>query len=88
MAAARAPDRPGASGDGLDNHPAWYLNLQADPNATVQDGTRKQRVHARDSAPAEAAEHWARFVDTLGTYAEYQEATDRQIPVVLLEPVT
>ena len=66
---------------------AWYLNLQAHPEATVQEGRRHVKVPARDASPAERAEHWPRFVELLGTYAEYQDATDRQIPVVLLEPV-
>jgi deazaflavin-dependent oxidoreductase (nitroreductase family) len=76
------------SNGGHDTHPAWYLNLRADPAAVVQDGTAKQDVRARDASAAERAQHWDRFVDVLGTYAEYQEATDREIPVVLLEPVT
>ena len=71
---------------GHDTHPAWYLNLQARPEASVRDGRREVSVRARDATPAERAEHWPRFVELLGTYAEYQEATDRQIPVVLLEP--
>jgi len=45
-------------------------------------------VQARDATPAERAEHWPRFVETLDTYAEYQEATEREIPVVMLEPIT
>jgi deazaflavin-dependent oxidoreductase (nitroreductase family) len=77
-----------ASHGGHDTNPAWYLNLRADPLAEVQDGTRKERVRARDATAAEKATHWPRFVETLRTYAEYQEATDREIPVVLLEPVT
>jgi deazaflavin-dependent oxidoreductase (nitroreductase family) len=75
------------SNGGHDDHPAWYLNLRADPNASVQAGTETRRVRARDATPAERAEHWPRFVETLDTYGEYQEATDREIPVVLLEPV-
>jgi deazaflavin-dependent oxidoreductase (nitroreductase family) len=77
-----------ASNSGHDSQPAWYLNLRADPTATVQDGTRHAKVRARDATAAERTEHWPRFVDTLGTYAEYQEATSREIPVVLLDPVT
>jgi deazaflavin-dependent oxidoreductase (nitroreductase family) len=75
------------SNGGHDTHPAWYLNLQADPIALVQDGTSKREVRARDATAEERARHWPRFVELLGTYAEYQEATDRQIPIVLLEPV-
>ncbi len=77
-----------ASNGGHDANPAWYLNLRADPSASVQDGPRTTAVQARDATPAERAEHWPRFVETLDTYAEYQEATERKIPVVMLEPIT
>jgi deazaflavin-dependent oxidoreductase (nitroreductase family) len=77
-----------ASHGGHDEHPAWYLNLQADPIATVHERDREQRVRAREATPAERDEHWQRFVELLDTYGEYQEATERRIPVVLLEPVT
>jgi deazaflavin-dependent oxidoreductase (nitroreductase family) len=76
------------SNGGHDAHPAWYLNLQVNPAAMVQEGRRHVKVLARDASPAERAEHWSRFVDLLDTYAEYQAATDRQIPVVMLEPVS
>lgn len=76
------------SNGGHDTHPAWYLNLRSEPVATVQEGKDVREVRARDATPAERDRHWGRFVDVLGTYAEYQDATDREIPVVLLEPVT
>jgi F420H(2)-dependent quinone reductase len=75
------------SNGGHDEHPGWYLNLQAQPDAVVGAGGRQQPVHGRDATAAERAVHWARFVDVLDTYGEYQEATDRVIPVVMLEPV-
>jgi F420H(2)-dependent quinone reductase len=74
-----------ASNGGHDAHPAWYLNLQAHATATVREGTEEMTVRARDATPEERARQWPRFVDVLGTYAEYQEATDRTIPVVMLE---
>jgi deazaflavin-dependent oxidoreductase (nitroreductase family) len=77
-----------ASHGGHDVHPAWYLNLQTDPHGEVRDGRRTTKVAARDATPTEHAEQWPRFVDMLGVYAQYQEATDRQIPVVVLEPLT
>jgi deazaflavin-dependent oxidoreductase (nitroreductase family) len=73
------------SNGGHDTHPAWYLNLQADPTATVQAGTVKTKVRARDATAPERAQFWPQFVELLDTYAEYQDATDREIPVVLLE---
>jgi deazaflavin-dependent oxidoreductase (nitroreductase family) len=77
-----------ASNGGHDAHPGWYLNLRAEPAATVPDGTTTREIRARDATPGERERYWPKFVETLGTYAEYQEATDREIPVVLLEPVT
>jgi len=75
------------SNGGHDAHPAWYVNLRADPVATVQDRATKTKVQARDASDVERDEFWPKFVETLTTYAEYQEATDRRIPVVMLEPL-
>ncbi len=74
-----------ASNAGHDQHPAWYLNLQANPQPWCGGG-RTVRVRARDASAAERAEQWPRFVDTLSTDSENEDATDRVIPVVPLEP--
>lgn len=76
-----------ASNGGHDHHPAWYLNLEANPDATVQDGRRTVAVRARITEGAERDAQFQRFVDYLDNYAQYARATDRTIPVVLLEPV-
>jgi len=76
-----------ASNGGHDHHPAWYLNLEADPAATVQDGRRTTAVRARVTDGAERDALYERFVAYLDNYAQYQRATERVIPVVLLEPV-
>jgi deazaflavin-dependent oxidoreductase (nitroreductase family) len=76
-----------ASNGGHDHHPAWYLNLVAHPEATVQDGRRTVAVRARDTEGAERGELWARFTAYLANYTAYEQATDRVIPVVVLEPV-
>lgn len=76
-----------ASNGGHDHHPAWYLNLVADPAATVQDGRRTVPVRARVTEGAERDALYQRFRDYLSNYAAYEEATERVIPVVLLEPV-
>ncbi|GMU79473.1 MAG: hypothetical protein AMXMBFR46_22640 [Acidimicrobiia bacterium] len=75
-----------ASNGGHDHHPAWYLNLLADPDATVTDGRRTVPVRARVAEGAERDEQYQRFVDYLGVYADYARATTREIPVVFLEP--
>ena len=76
-----------ASNGGHDHHPAWYLNLEANPEASVADGGRTVAVRARITEGAERDAHFQRFVDYLDNYAQYAAATDRVIPVVLLEPV-
>lgn len=76
-----------ASNGGHDRHPAWYLNLVADPAATVQAGRRRVAVRARVTEGDERAEWYRRFEAYLDNYTAYQAATEREIPVVLLEPV-
>jgi F420H(2)-dependent quinone reductase len=75
-----------ASKGGDPKHPEWYLNLLADPKVTVQDGTEVGDFVARVLDGDERTEWWARAVEVWPAYADYQEKTDRQIPVVLLEP--
>lgn len=77
-----------ASNGGHDHHPAWYLNLVADPNASVREGRRTVAVRARITEGAERDEWYQRFEDYLSNYTAYRQATDRVIPVVLLEPVS
>lgn len=76
-----------ASNGGHDEHPGWYLNLQAQPEATVHEGRTTQRVRARDASAEERARYWPQFVELLSTYAQYEAATEREIPVVVLEPI-
>lgn len=76
-----------ASNGGHDHHPAWFLNLAADPHATVQAGRRTVAVRARITEGAEREALYRRFEDYLSNYTAYREATERVIPVVLLEPV-
>ena len=75
-----------ASRGGSPRHPAWYLNLEADPRAEVRIGTRTHLVRARTASPEERERLWPRVVAKHSLYAGYQERTDREIPVVLLEP--
>lgn len=75
-----------ASYGGDDRHPAWYLNLAADPEVTVtMDGTETP-MRARTASAEEKAELWPRIVAAYRGYAAYQRRTDRDIPVVVLEP--
>ena len=77
-----------ASRGGDDQHPAWFLNLQANPNVEVSlRGKPKQPMTARVAIADERAELWSRLTATHTNYAGYQTKTSREIPVVLLEPV-
>ena len=74
-----------ASSLGSARHPAWWLNLEADPIATVQIGDTSYAVHAREALDEERAELWSAFVHEMAEYDEYQAQTSRRIPVVVLE---
>lgn len=74
-----------ASKGGAAQHPAWYLNLQAQPVVDVQVAARKFRARARTATGAERADLWQKAVDNFPPYATYQTRTDREIPVVVLE---
>ncbi|MGW1728988.1 nitroreductase family deazaflavin-dependent oxidoreductase [Streptomyces sp. NPDC002306] len=76
-----------ASLGGAPKHPVWYFNVQSDPRVELQDGPLKQDMTAREVTGAEKAEWWRRAVDAFPQYAEYQEKTDRVIPLFVLEPV-
>lgn len=76
-----------ASKGGVDRHPAWFHNLRANPDTVVElprEGRR--RVRARVAEGAERAELWDKAVAIYKPYAEYQTYTERQIPVVVLDP--
>jgi F420H(2)-dependent quinone reductase len=83
-------DGPGlvviASYGGRPDHPAWYHNLVAEPAVTVRIGGERHPMVARTGDPAERAVWWPRVVAAYQGYAEYQSRTDREIPIVFLEP--
>ena len=75
-----------ASKGGHPRHPAWFHNLRANPDTTIQVGTRKLDVTARVATAAERKRLWPKAVDVWSDYASYQKRTDRKIPLVVLEP--
>jgi deazaflavin-dependent oxidoreductase (nitroreductase family) len=75
-----------ASKGGAPRHPQWYANLRANPDVILQDDRETYAVRARELDGAERDEWWARCVEAYPPYAEYQEKTDRLIPVFVLEP--
>jgi deazaflavin-dependent oxidoreductase (nitroreductase family) len=76
-----------ASKGGADTPPAWYLNLEADPHVEVQVLADRFAAHARTATPAEKPELWDLMCEAWPHYAEYQQKTAREIPVVVLERV-
>lgn len=73
-----------ASYGGAPQHPAWYFNLKADPDAvTIQDGPEPFDARVREVTGDERQVWWDRAVSVYGAYAEYQEKTDRVIPVLV-----
>jgi deazaflavin-dependent oxidoreductase (nitroreductase family) len=77
-----------ASRGGDDTHPAWFLNLRDHPDVEVRlKGKPKQKMHARIPSSDERARLWGLLTEKHKNYADYQTKTDREIPVVLLEPV-
>lgn len=77
-----------ASNAGADVDPAWWRNLQAAPESTVEIGRRAVHVRARLATDAERERLWPELVKRHATYADYARATSRPIPVVILEPIT
>ena len=77
-----------ASKGGAPDHPGWYKNLLANPEAEVMVGTRKLRVRARTVSGEERARLWQQSLGFWPPYADYQKkAVDREIPVVMLDPI-
>lgn len=74
-----------ASYGGRPDHPDWYRNLLANPDAVVQIGRRRRSVVARTMSADERAKWWPRAVSAYGDYAVYQSRTSREIPLVALE---
>jgi deazaflavin-dependent oxidoreductase (nitroreductase family) len=76
-----------ASNGGTPTHPDWYHNLVAQPDVEIQVKGDKRRAHARTATSAERAELWPIMTKEWPDYDEYQTKTDREIPIVVIEPV-
>lgn len=75
-----------ASYGGDDRHPAWFLNLRDHPDVEITMDGERRPMRARVATGEERADLWPRIVETYKGYGEYQTRTEREIPVVLLEP--
>jgi deazaflavin-dependent oxidoreductase (nitroreductase family) len=77
-----------ASKGGEDTHPAWFLNLRDNPDVEVViEGAPPTRAHARVATVDERARMWPLITAKYANYAGYQEKTDREIPLVLIDVV-
>lgn len=76
-----------ASMGGAPRHPLWYRNLVADPQVTLQDGAEVKDYIARTASADEKAVWWPKAIAVWPDYDRYQATTDRDIPVVILDPV-
>ncbi len=75
-----------ASKGGNPKNPAWYHNLKANPDTTVQVGPEQKRVRARIANDEERKRLWPKAVKTYSGYEGYRKRTDRKIPLIVLEP--
>ena len=75
-----------ASKGGYPKNPGWYHNLLANPDTEVQVGNDVRQVHARVAEPSERDRLWKMATEAYKGYDGYQERTDREIPLVVLEP--
>ncbi|HEX2392481.1 MAG TPA: nitroreductase family deazaflavin-dependent oxidoreductase [Solirubrobacterales bacterium] len=75
-----------ASKGGFPKHPAWFHNLIANPDTNVQVGSELRPVHARVARPEERERLWAMAIRAYRGYEDYRARTEREIPLVVLEP--
>ena len=75
-----------ASKGGNPRNPAWFHNLVANPDTTVQLGGERRNVHARVASKAQRDRLWKLMVGVYGGYEDYRRRTQREIPLIVLEP--
>jgi deazaflavin-dependent oxidoreductase (nitroreductase family) len=74
-----------ASNLGEEKHPAWWINLTAEPNASVQIRDSRYTVRAREATETEREQLWQAIAEKSSDYEQYRTWTSRRIPVVILE---
>ena len=75
-----------ASKGGAPRHPAWFLNLAANPEVTVERARQRLTMRAREADDEARARYWPQVVAMYPGYEKYQQKTSRRIPLVVLEP--
>jgi len=76
-----------ASKGGAPDHPGWYKNILANPEVELQVGTKTLKAKAHTVSGSERAKLWDNAITWWPPYVDYQKKTDREIPVVVLDPV-
>lgn len=76
-----------ASKGGAPEHPGWYRNLVANPDAEIQVGTERIKARARTAFGQERERLWEEALKFWPPYADYQRKTGREIPIVILDPI-
>ena len=76
-----------ASKGGMPNHPIWFRNLEANPNCDLMVGAKAVTARARIVTGEERETVWKMMAEVYPPYLEYQERTEREIPVIVLDPV-
>ncbi len=77
-----------ASKGGAPDHPGWYKNILANPEVELQVGTKTMKAKARTASGPERQKLWDNAITWWPPYVDYQKKTQREIPVVVLDPVT
>ena len=76
-----------ASKGGMPSHPIWFLNLEANPECDLQIGAKAVKARARVVEGDDRDRIWSMMAKIYPPYLDYEKATDREIPVVVLDPV-
>jgi deazaflavin-dependent oxidoreductase (nitroreductase family) len=76
-----------ASKGGLPENPQWYGNVKANPAVEIEIGKQRSKYTARAASADERSVLWPRLVEMYADFASYQTWTDREIPVVICEPI-
>ena len=74
-----------ASNNGGDKQPGWFMNLQANPQATIEVGDATRSVTAHQTSPEEKERLWAQLVEQAPFFEDYKQKTTRDIPMVILK---
>ena len=76
-----------ASKGGMPTHPVWYLNLEAKPECELMVGAKAVSARARVATGEERERIWGEMAKIYPPYLDYQKATEREIPVIVLDPI-